>query len=252
MLSIIIPAHNEEKRIGAMLEAYTSFFSEKKSVGDIDYEFIVVNNASIDNTIDIIKKYVKNFKEIRYLDLRDGGKGYAVLEGFKVARGEVIGFVDADMSTPPKAFYDLYVNIKGYDGLIASRWLNGSETKRTFGKYIRSMGFNYLVRSLFLFPYRDTQCGAKVFKNHVIKELTGNVKSIKWAFDVNLLYLCRKKGFKIKEHPTIWQDKEGSKISSRVPLQMAAAVIRLRLVHSPFSFIVRAYDKMPEKIKFHH
>ncbi len=252
MLSIIMPAHNEEKRIGPTLEAYVNFFSEKKKIENINYEIIVVNNASKDDTSGVIKQYAKKFKKIRYLDLEMAGKGYAVLEGFKVAKGEFIGFVDADMSTPPIAFYDLYRNIKGYDGLIASRWLNSSKTKRTLGKYVRSIGFNYLVRSLFLFPYRDTQCGAKIFKKHVIEELVNNVKSIKWAFDVNLLYLCRKKGFKIKEHPTIWYDKEGSKISSKVPLQMAAAVIRLRLVHSPLRFIVKAYDKMPEKIKFHH
>jgi len=252
MLSIIMPAHNEENRIGPTLEAYANFFSEKNKIENINYEIIVVNNASKDDTLGVIKKYAKKFKEIRYLDLEKAGKGYAVLEGFKVAKGELIGFVDADMSTPPIAFYDLYANVKGYDGLIASRWLNSSKTKRTFGKYVRSIGFNYFVRSLFLFPYRDTQCGAKIFKKRVIEELVNNVKSIKWAFDVNLLYLCRKRGFKIKEYPTIWYDKEGSKISSKVPLQMAAAVIRLRLVHSPFSFIVKAYDKMPEKIKFHH
>ncbi|MBI2629029.1 glycosyltransferase [Candidatus Pacearchaeota archaeon] len=252
MLSIIIPAHNEEKRIGPTLEAYANFFSEKKKQEKVEYEIIVVNNASRDNTISILKKYSRRFKEIKYLDLKDGGKGYAVLEGFKVANGDFIGFVDADMSTPQVAFYDLYKNIRNYDGLIASRWLENSKTKRTFGKYIRSIGFNYLVRSLFFFPYRDTQCGAKVFRKHVIEEVASKVKSIKWAFDVNLLYLCRKKGFQIKEHPTLWYDKEGSKVSSKVPLQMAAAVIRLRLVHSLFNFIVRFYDKMPEKIKFHH
>ena len=252
MLSIIIPAHNEAERISPTLEAYTNFFGKKKYEEGLDFEIIVVDNASKDNTLDIVKEFSKKCRELKWLDFDQGGKGFAIIEGFKVARKEYVGFIDADMSTFPNDFYDLYKNIANFDGIIGSRWLKNSKTKRTFGKYIRSKGFNYLVRSLFLFPYRDTQCGAKIFKRNKILEIIDEINSIKWAFDVNLLYLLNKKGSRIKEFPTVWFDKEGSKISPKVPIQMAAGIIRLRLVYSPLNFIVRLYDKMPEKVKLHH
>ncbi len=252
MISIVIPAHNEEDRIGPTLEAYGLYFKEKKKVEKLDFEIIVVNNASKDNTLEVVKKEMKGCKEIRYLDFKQGGKGFAIIQGIKSSKGDFVGFVDADMSTSPEAFYDLYKNIGKYDCIIGSRWMKDSKANRSIGKYVRSKGFNYLVRVLFMIPYKDTQCGAKIFRREAILSIINEIKSIKWAFDVNLLYLLRKKGFKIKEHPTEWVDKEGSKISYKVPLQMAAGVIRLRLVYSPFNFIVKTYDKFPEWIKIHH
>ena len=250
MLSIVIPARNEGERLEKTLQAYGEFFSEVKDPNEI----LVVVNDSKDNTLEVVQKYKKKFPSIRYLNLTLGGKGFAILEGFIHSKGDYIGFVDADMSTLPEDFYDLYKNIGDYGGIIASRCLKDSKTKRTFGKYVRSLGFNYLVRGLFLSNFRDTQCGAKIFRRGAILPLIPKVTSIKWAFDVNLLYLLNKSGYKIKEHPTIWEDREGSNIENflKVPIQMAAGVIRLRLLYSPFKFVVRAYDLLPEKIKVHH
>lgn len=253
MLSIIIPAHNEEERIAPTLEEYGKFFTEKKKNDKFDFEIIVVLNNCKDNTLKIVKKYCKKFKNIWYLNFKESGKGFAVMEGFKVAKWEFIGFVDADMATRPEDFYELYKNIENFDGIIASRWANGAKTERTFKKYIRSRGFNLLVRALFMFPYRDTQCGAKIFKKDVIDKVKREINITRWAFDVNLLYIIRKNKFKIKEYPTVWKDKGGSKIISyKIPLQMAAGVIRLRLLYSPLKNFIRLYDKLPEKIKIHH
>ena len=116
MLSIIIPAHNEADRIEPTLESYGKFFELKtKKDRKEKFEIIVVNNASKDNTLDIIKKFSKKYKQIRYIDLEQGGKGYAILEGFKSSNGDLVGFVDADMSTSPEAFYDIYKNINNFD-----------------------------------------------------------------------------------------------------------------------------------------
>jgi glycosyltransferase involved in cell wall biosynthesis len=254
MLSIIIPAHNEENRIGPTLEEYGKFFS-KKDLNE-SFEILVVLNACKDDTMGIVKKYAKKFRIVKYIEFKEGGKGFAVLEGFKQAikkGSSIMGFVDADMATKPEDFYDLYKNIGNADTIIASRWVKGAKADRTFKKYIRSRGFNLLVRILFLVPYRDTQCGAKIFRMEVIDKIIGEVNITRWAFDVNLLYLIRKKGFKIKEYPTIWTDKEGSKIvSNKIPIQMAAGIVRLRFLYSPLRDFIRLYDKMPEWIKFHH
>ena len=258
-LSIVIPAHNEEKRVGRTLEEYGKFFNEKLKNKELDnYEILVVLNACKDNTLAVVKKFQKKNKKIKYLDFKQAGKGFAIIEGYKdiLQRDmDLIGFVDADMATPPESFYMLVRNIKGYDGTIASRWLKGSviKTKQTILRRITSRGFNFLVRAFFLLPYKDTQCGAKLFKRNVVKTVAADLGITKWAFDVDLLYRIKRKGFKIKEIPTIWEDKKESKLNlTKVPFQMFSSIIRLRLLYSPFKFIVRLYDKMPEKIKLHH
>ena len=111
MLSIIIPAHNEAERISPTLEAYIAFFGKKKSGEGLDFEIIVINNASKDNTLDVVKEFSRKCKELRWLDFEQGGKGFAIIQGFKEARKKYVGFTDADMSTSPKDFYDLYSNI---------------------------------------------------------------------------------------------------------------------------------------------
>ena len=100
---------------------------------------------------------------------------------------------------------------------------------------------------------KDTQCGAKLFRKKQIKTVAGELGITKWAFDVDLLYNLKQNNFKIKEIPTVWEDKRGSKLNlMKVPLQMFASVVRLRLVHSPFKFIVRLYDKLPERMKINN
>src|SRR3989344_5442103 len=97
-LSIVIPAYNEEKRIGRTLDNYLNFFSKKIR----NFEIIVVLNGCKDNTFDIVKRFIKKSNKIRYLIFKENiGKGGAIVEGFKTARGDLIGFVDADMATPP-------------------------------------------------------------------------------------------------------------------------------------------------------
>src|SRR3989344_2149339 len=103
-LSIIIPAYNEEKRISRTLEYYISFFSRNIK----DFEIIVVLNGCKDHTLAIVKKFINKNKNVKYLDFKEAiGKGAAIVEGFKKARGDLVGFIDADMATLPNAFYDL-------------------------------------------------------------------------------------------------------------------------------------------------
>ena len=240
-LSIIIPAYNEEKRIGPTLDSYCRFFDEKK---ELDYQILTVINATTDNTEQVVREYQKKYKKINYLNFEQGGKGFAVIQGIKesIKRNfDLIGFVDVDMATPPNAFYDLVENIGNYDGIIASRWKRGAIVKnRTFLRAGMSWGFNFVVRALFLLPYKDTQCGAKLFKKRGLEKIIDNLGSTQWMFDVDLLYQCKKKHLKIKEFPTIWEDKEGSKINVfKSPIQMFSGVVRLRLMYSVFEPVLR-------------
>jgi len=259
-ISIVIPAYNEEKRMGRTLDEYLKFFSLMKKQGKIEnFEILVVINNTKDRTEEIIREKQKKFKELKYLNFKQGGKGFAIREGFKDALKrdiDLIGFVDADMATSPEEYFKLAENIKNYDGMIASRWMKNSQSNQSFKRKFLSRGFNIIVRALFLFPYMDTQCGAKVFKRRVIEKVVSELGMTQWAFDINLLYLCRRNRFKIKEYPTIWEDKEGSKIKPSTTIQMFSGIIRLRLIYSPFEkisfpvkFILRIADKMINKRK---
>ena len=247
-LSIIIPAYNEEKRIGTTLEAYESFFNKLKKQKKLDYEIIIAINNTKDRTEEIVKKYQRKNKQINYINLIKGGKGYAITEGFKDAlkrKNDLIGFVDADMATTPEEFARLAGKIGSFDGIIASRALKGSvvSSKRTLQRIIASRGYNYFIRMLFLFPYQDTQCGAKIFKREALSKVLSHLSMSKWAFDVDLLYNLRKYGFKVKEEPSVWSDKEYSKINFfRTGPWMAMALIRLRIINSPFKWIIRVFN----------
>ena len=255
---IIIPAHNEEKRISKTLEEYGKFFRDLKNNDILDFEILVVINNSNDRTEELVKKFIKKYSEISYLNFKEGGKGFAIIEGFKEAlkrKSDLIGFVDADMATSPQAYYELIKNLSNYDGIFASRYVKGSvvNPKQSVQRIIASRVFNFLIRTMFFMKYKDTQCGAKLFRTKAIETIMPNLSITKWAFDVDLIYLLKKGGFKLKEHPTTWSDMEYSKINlKKAGLKMVLAIIRLRLINSKLKDFVRFYDKLPEKLKISH
>ncbi|MEK6858839.1 MAG: glycosyltransferase [Nanoarchaeota archaeon] len=256
-VSIVVPAQNEEKRIPLFLEQYGSYFEQLRLKDALDYEIVVVVNNTQDHTAPVVQRYSRANKRIRLIEFKQGGKGFAVMEGFKDALqrpNDLIGFVDADMATPPVAFAMLIERIGRHQGIIASRWRRDSDvTRQSLLFRFKSFIFNLVVRSLFGFPYRDTQCGAKLFRRESIMYVHDKMQITKWAFDIDLLYKLRKKGFSVVETSTIWESKDDSKIKLiKASLEMFLAVIRLRLAYSPLQFIVRAYDSLPQGLKVHH
>jgi glycosyltransferase involved in cell wall biosynthesis len=252
--SLIIPAHNEETRIRKTLEEYGNFFRNKKIKKEIDFEIIVVINNTQDKTENIVREFSKKYPEIRYLNFKLGGKGFAIIEGFKETlkgNSEYIGFVDADMSTSAESFYDLIKTLdkNKIDGVIANRWDKRSniKQKQTISRIIVSRLGNFIIRTLFLFNYPDTQCGAKIFNRKVIEKNIHKLMTINWGFDIALLFCLRKESrAKIISIPTVWEDKLESTLDlKKTPIRVFMSVIRLRLVHSPFNFVVRAYRKLP-------
>lgn len=243
MISIIIPAHNEEKRITKTLDAYCELFK--------DDEIIISLNACTDKTLDIVKTHQMIYSNLKYIESPIGAKGHAVIEGFKVAKGDYIGFVDADSSTTAEEYYRLYTNLinygPNYDGIIASRYMKGSDVspKQSFRRIVVSRIFNTFVKCMLWLPYHDTQCGAKIFKREAILKVLPDLKTTKWAFDIDLLYQMKRNIFKVQEVPTVWSDKEYSKLNFlKAAPNMFLAIMRLRLLYSPFKFIVNIYNKI--------
>jgi glycosyltransferase involved in cell wall biosynthesis len=227
-LSIIIPAYNEEKRILKPLTLYYEFFNKKLGK---ELEIIVVPNNCKDNTIGVVRDFSKDKKNIVIKNIEKiNGKGLAVMEGFKIAKGDIIGFVDVDESTSVEEFNKLYDHINGFDGIIASRRIRGAKItpRRSAYKNLSGIAFNLVVRFLFSLPYKDTQCGAKLFKKELAHFLAKNVHETKYAFDVELLYLCKKNNKKILEYPIHWKEAGGGYVTTSAGIQAVWRVIKLR------------------------
>ena len=141
-------------------------------------------------------------------------------------------------------------NIGSYDGIIANRWDERSKIKpeQTFLRKITSRGYNSIIRTMFFLPFKDTQCGAKIFRRKIIQDNIHKIISSQWNFDVALLFCLRKESnARIKSIPTEWSDVVGSKINIRkAPINMFLSAIRLRIIHSPLRDFVRIYHNLPE------
>lgn len=234
---IIIPAYNEEKRIKETLQAYFDFFLQKQRDVPVKFEVIVVLNGCHDDTEHIVKNFQKDYSNCFMLNLKEAGKGLAIQAGFQYAVSQpvdLIGFVDADMATSPEQFYKLYTQIEDNDGIIASRYMKGSKIyppRPWIKRWGSILVYESLIFLLFGLRYKDYQCGAKLFKYEVIKKIVPYMSITHWAFDVEILYLCKKFGFKIKEMPTIWHDQAGSKLRIHSGLRMLGSLFKLRLRH---------------------
>lgn len=212
---IVIPAYNEEGRIEKTLHTYFDFFSQQKN---LTATFLVVCNNCSDDTAAVCKKIQKNHSQLHYMDLKPGGKGFAVKQGFLKALEypvDFIGFVDADMATTPPYFYELITKIKHHDGINASRYSHNSRIwpNRPFIKRIGGNFYNWFLRHNFHLDIRDTQCGAKLFTYQTIKDIAPSMKEQGWAFELELFYLCQIFDKDIIEIPTTWIDMPGSHLT---------------------------------------
>lgn len=248
-LSIVVPAYNEEQRLGPMLDAYLPFFDEKLPG---DYELIVSVNGSTDATEALARSYVARHPALRVTATPEAvGKGGAIIRAGRLATGRHIGFTDADGATPPAAFLDLLLAAESDPppgGLvIASRWLPESvvSPRQPLKRRIASRIFNALVRTLFRLRITDTQCGAKVMAADAWHTIVPTIGLARWAFDVDMLFKTRRARIPIREIPTEWHDVDGSKIRVvRSSCQMFLAIVRLRLLYSPLRFVVALYDRL--------
>lgn len=236
-ISIVIPAYNEESRIKETLEAYIHFFDDLERSNVLTYEILVVLNGCTDNTLNIVQNVQATSKHCLVLNLTQGGKGFAIKAGFLDALerpNDLIGFVDADMATSPEAFFALIKAMGDFDGVIASRYRADSiiyPERPWIKRWGSRIFYESLITFLFGLRYTDYQCGAKVFKRVVIAQVAPLLTVRQWAFDVELLYLCKKYGFSIKEIATEWHDRAGSKLRISSGFKMLSELVRVRLRH---------------------
>jgi glycosyltransferase involved in cell wall biosynthesis len=242
-LSIVMPAYNEEARIQPTLEAYTAHFGAR--YGD-EFELIIVVNGSRDRTEKIARAVAEKRSQVKVLvEPRAIGKGGAIILGFSMASGDLVGFVDADNATLPAAFNDLVERIGDAGAIIASRHLSGSKVSpsQPWSRRVASRFFNALVRLLFGLPISDTQCGAKLLRGDAMRATLPHLGLTRWAFDVDLLFQLQRLGYRIVETPTTWREPGGSRLRIiHTSLEMFMAICRLRMLYSPLRWVVTIYD----------
>jgi glycosyltransferase involved in cell wall biosynthesis len=240
-LLLLIPAYNEEARIEPVLREYAGFF-QKNYPGK--FQLVVVLNGCRDNTLAVVQRVSRDFSSISHLNFTAPiGKGGALIEGLKLAPlADLIGYVDADGATPPRALLDLVKRSGEADCVIGSRWMPGAviHQSQTGNRQFASRVFHFIVETLFWMHIRDTQCGAKVMRRAAVEKIHPALRIADMAFDINLLYSLKRAGFRILEVPTEWTDKAGSKVAlGRSSLTMFLSVVRVRLVYSPFYKMLR-------------
>lgn len=231
MISIVIAAYNEEHRIGGSLLKIRDYLDGK----DLNYEIIVVDDGSMDNTKQTAmdhKQEVTHLKVISYPINR--GKGYALRQGVFASTGDTVLLTDADLSTPIEELSFMLPLISGgeYDVVIGSRALKPETIVKKQPWWRQGMGkiFNKIVRFLVLDDFRDTQCGFKVFSGKTAKSLFKNARIDRFAYDVEILAMAKKKGCKIMEVPVKWINSPASKVHPIFDsLQMLYDLIKIRL-----------------------
>ena len=227
--SVIIPVYNEADIIEKNIK------NIKKTVEKIteNYELIISEDGSTDKSYKIIKKISEKHNKIKYIHFKKKqGKGGALMNAFKKSKGDILVFLDIDLSTDLNYLSNLINAIKnGADIAIGSRMKN-SYCKRSLKRNIAAYCYNMLVRLLFRIKLYDTQCGFKAFRREKLFDIMPAIEDRAWFWDTELLLKAHKKKYKIIEIPIKWKEENLRK--SKVNLfkdgiKMGVALIKLRI-----------------------
>lgn len=212
-ISIIVPAHNEEKRLLKSMEEIIEYCNSQSW----DYEVIVVEDGSTDKTVEMMQDIVSKNPRIKLISNKERlGKGLAIRHGVLSAEKEHVAYIDADLSSGPSELSRLSAFIDEFDIVIGSRILRGElpPIKRPFIRSFLSHCYSKLFRVMFRkVTVHDTQCGIKMFKSNIAQTLLTQIYTNGFAFDCEVLVKASQLGFTVKEVPVIWEHKYGSKVS---------------------------------------
>lgn len=229
-LSVIIPAYNEERRIGKTLDSVSAFLQKQPYVSEI----LVVNDGSKDRTAQVVAGFAKSLSNLTLVDNKENhGKGWVTKQGMLQATGDVRLFMDADNSTtidemvPMLAFLE-----QGYDVVIGSIEVQGAKINEHAQWYRRALGHwsKYLIRIVAgLWDIHDTQRGFKLFSGRAAEQVFSRLTVDRFGFDIEILAVAKKLGFKIKEFPVVWNNAGESKVSLKSYFSVLLDLFKIRL-----------------------
>lgn len=208
-LSVVIPAYNEERTLARHFDILIPVLTDLHGT---DWEIIVFDDGSLDQTAAVVKAY-SNERIHTSSHHPNRGKGAAVCAGIALARGDVILICDADMATPPQTLVPFFAAIRnGADIVIGNRKDPQSQIMRqqTWLRRFLGNGFIRLAALLTSTPIVDFNCGFKLFRGEVARELFAMTTTPGWAYDIELLALAARRGHKIVEYPVEWRHGENS------------------------------------------
>jgi len=226
LISVVIPAYNEAKRIKKTLNYISEYLLKNK----YRYEIVVVDDGSRDDTARVVENIgLPGVRLEKYNANR--GKGFAVNYGVTKSKGDYILFCDADNATPFYEIKKMLEQIEEYPVVIGSRYLKDSKIKfyQPLFRRIASRFGNMLIQIMILPGISDTQCGFKMFQADAAKEIFSRQTIWRWGFDMEVLYIAKKLNYKIKQVPVDWYSQEGSKIqSSNVFLTTFSELVKIK------------------------
>lgn len=227
-LSVIVPAYNEEQRLPDSLRRIVGYLGKQEYTSEV----IVVDDGSENGTAQVVEEMIVELPILFPLRTEHRGKGHAVKTGMLAGRGEYLFICDADLSMPIEELYKfLPPALAGYDVAIASREVAGAR-RYDEPSYRHFMGrvFNWIVRLFAVRGFQDTQCGFKCFKREAAREVFTYQTMDGWGFDVEILFIAQKRGYKIVEVPIDWYYSANSRIHPlRDSIGMFTEVMKIRL-----------------------
>lgn len=218
-LSLIVPAYNEESRLGKFLETVVAYDREHPQ-GII--EILIVDDGSSDKTRQVAEGYQKKLPKIAVLSHEQNkGKGAAVRTGVMAAAGDLVIFIDADGATPITELPKMIQALRESDVAVGNRWMPGAKAER-HSALRKLSGFVYRkYMSLFGLGEIDTMCGFKGYQTPVAKKLFQNLVENRWLFDAEIAYKAVQDGYKVTNFPIEWTSKDGSKLDTKTLLKTA-------------------------------
>ena len=224
-LSIVIPAHNEQHRLPGTLEQIFHFLAQQH----FTYEVIVVENGSTDRTYEVARDFASRHENMTVMQ-SEKGKGAAVRHGMLAANGEYRFMCDADLSMPVEEIVKFIPPaLQDFDIAIASREAKGAvRYNEPSYRHWGGRGINFLIQTLILPGLNDTQCGFKCFRADVANDIYQRQTLDGWSFDIELLFIARRHGYRIVEIPIHWYHFSDSKVSAlRDAMRMIGDIFRI-------------------------
>ena len=211
-LSLVIPAFNEDRRIGQSLERILSFFRAQS----YPFEIIVVDDGSTDRTVEVVRGFAASDPQLRVEPQpQNRGKGEAIRKGMLLAGGKYLFFSDADLSVPIEAVPDFLSRLEaGDDVAVGSRRIAGAviEVHQPIHRELMGKVFTGLSNLILGLKLKDFTCGFKAFRRDAARELFSRQRLGGWSFDSEILYLAKSKGYRIAEVPVVWRNDEATKV----------------------------------------
>ena len=228
VLSVVIPTFNEVQRIEQTLRSGDEYL---RALG-LPYEVIVVDNDSTDGTAALVAGLIDRFLSSTRLVVQGSrGKGSAIKAGVLQSRGDFVLFLDADNATPVSELERIWPLWKdGFQVVIGSRYVRPRlvAAPQTPIRIALSRIGNAVIQLLLLPGFHDTQLGFKGFTGDVARDLFGRITTGGWAFDVELLVIARRAGYRIREVPVLWREPGGSHLRSSAYLTTLVDVLKIR------------------------